>query len=292
MPEAVAPHYFTVADIGNNQQMYDSFYTRGYLVIEKFVTEELCDKLIMRAKELVADFDVESHRTVFSTKSAIHAADQYFRDSGKAISFFLEEEAVDTYGRLTYPKEFAVNKIGHALHDLDPVFSAFSRQTHLAVLAKALIRDPLLLQSMYIFKQPGIGGEVSWHQDSSYLYTEPMSCIGFWFALEDADSNNGGMTVMPGAHQGPLRKRFRQSDGGILINEILNETPWPAVPTIDLNVQKGTLVVLHGLLPHYSSANRSLKSRHAYTLHCIDGATSYLKDNWLQRGPDFPLRGF
>ena len=96
----------------------------------------------------------------------------------------------------------AVNKIGHAMHDLDPVFSAFSRQPRLAKLAGGLFRDPLLLQSMYIFKQPGIGGEVSWHQDSTYLYTDPMSCIGFWFALEDADATNGGMLAMPGAHRG------------------------------------------------------------------------------------------
>jgi phytanoyl-CoA hydroxylase len=51
-------------------------------------------------------------------------------------------------------------------------------------------------------------------------------------------------------------------------------------------------VVLHGKLPHGSAPNRSTVSRHACTLHLIDGACAYPADNWLQRGPDLPLRGF
>lgn len=47
------------------------------------------------------------------------------------------------------------------------------------------------VQSMYIFKQPSIGGEVVPHQDSAFLSTDPPSCIGLWFALEDANKENG-----------------------------------------------------------------------------------------------------
>jgi phytanoyl-CoA hydroxylase len=50
--------------------------------------------------------------------------------------------------------------------------------------------------------------------------------------------------------------------------------------------------VLHGLLPHRSSANRSARSRHAYSLHLIEAAAHYRPDNWLQRGPNMPPRGF
>jgi phytanoyl-CoA hydroxylase len=50
--------------------------------------------------------------------------------------------------------------------------------------------------------------------------------------------------------------------------------------------------VLHGLLPHKSRANRSLKSRHAYILHIISKDVSYPASNWLQRSDEIPLRGF
>ena len=67
---------------------------------------------------------------------------------------------------------------------------------------------------MYIFKQPSIGGEVTCHQDSTFLYTDPMSCVGFWFALEDATLENGCLWAEPGGHRGPLRKLFRRAPGG------------------------------------------------------------------------------
>ena len=283
---------FAPGDGGPTAAMRDAFDVDGYLLIEDFVPADWCDRLMARAGELIDGFDILAHRTVFSTRTAAHAADRYFKESGDAVRFFLEEEALDENGNLTRPKELAINKIGHAMHDLDPIFSAFSRQPRLAALARDLLRQPLLLQSMYIFKQPGIGGEVTWHQDSTYLYTEPMSCIGFWFALEDADSGNGALLAMPGAHRGPLRKRFRRGEDDSLVTETLDAAPWPQGPVVHLDAKKGTLVVLHGLLPHYSSANRSNRSRHAYALHCIDGTARYPADNWLRRGPDFPLKGF
>nr|WP_298683781.1 phytanoyl-CoA dioxygenase family protein [uncultured Dongia sp.] len=283
---------FKASDDGLTPEMRTAFADDGYLLIEDFAAPTLCDRLIARANGLVEEFDEKAHRTVFSTKSVAHAADAYFKESGDAIHFFLEEGAVDRSGNLTRLKHLAINKIGHAMHDLDPVFSDFSRQPRLAALAKDLFRDPLLLQSMYIFKQPGIGGEISWHQDSTYLYTEPLSCIGFWFALEDADSSNGGMLAIPGAHKGPLRERFRRLKDDSLVTEKLDETPFPGHRSVKLDAKKGSLVVLHGLLPHYSSANRSTRSRHAYTLHVIDGASAYPADNWLRRRKDLPLKGF
>ncbi|MFX7973081.1 phytanoyl-CoA dioxygenase family protein, partial [Acinetobacter baumannii] len=57
-------------------------------------------------------------------------------------------------------------------------------------------------------------------------------------------------------------------------------------------VEAGSLVVFHGLLPHYSAANRSEKSRHAYTLHVTDASSRYAARNWLQRGEALPVQGF
>jgi len=252
---------------------------------------EFCDRLQARAHELVEGFDAEAHATIFSTTSASHARDAYFQESGDKIRFFFEEEAFDATGHLKQPKAQSINKIGHAMHDLDPVFSAFSRHPHLAALAGGLFKDPRLLQSMFIFKPPRIGGEVTWHQDSTFLTTEPLSVIGFWFALEDANVDNGGMMAIRGGHKGALRSRFYRKNG-TLVTETLDPSPYPTGPKVALNAKKGSLVALHGLLPHWSGPNRSDRSRHAYTLHVIDGAATYGADNWLQRAPDLPLRGF
>jgi phytanoyl-CoA hydroxylase len=93
-----------------------------------------------------------------------------------------------------------------------------------------------------------------------------------------------------GAHRGPLRQRFHRA-GDALVTETRASTPWPSVPPVPLEAPRGTLVVLHGLLPHGSAPNWSSRPRHAYALHLIDGHAIYAPDNWLQR-PALPLRGF
>jgi phytanoyl-CoA hydroxylase len=257
-----------------------SYGRDGFLVMPDFLSPADCDALQARAAELVAGFDPGPARTIFSTRDQGHARDRYFLDSGGAIRFFFEEEAPDQ-----------LNKIGHALHDLDPVFDRISRQPRIeAVAGEVGIEEPLLLQSMYIFKNPGTGGEVGWHQDATYLHTTPVTVTGFWFALDDADRDNGCLLALKGGHRGPLRQRFHRLGDSTVMDELAS-APWPAEEPVPIEVRRGALVVLHGLLPHASSANRSSRRRHAYALHLIDGRATYSVDNWLQR-PDFPLRGF
>lgn len=268
------------------------FRTDGFLVLEGFVSAGACRDLMDRAAQLIQTFEPGDHPSIFTTHEQRRHTDRYFLDSASNISFFLEEDACDAAGRLVVPRERAVNKIGHAQHDLDPVYGAFSRTGDLGDLARRLgFADPLLLQSMHIFKNPEIGGEVTCHQDSTFLYTEPMTCVGFWFALEDATLENGCLQAIPGGHRAGLKSRFRRNGDDVRF-ETLDETPWPMEALVPLEVPQGTLIVLDGLLPHFSAANRSDKSRQAYTLHVIERGARYAADNWLQRDPALPLLGF
>lgn len=258
----------------------------GFLVIEDFVSPERCDELKARAEELIAGFDPDEIQSVFTTHEQTRTSDDYFLESGDRISFFVEEEDTRT-----------VNKIGHALHDLDPVFDAFSRMDGLGELAEDIgMDDPRILQSMYILKAPHVGGEVTSHTDHTFLWTEPASVVGMWFAIEDATLENGCMWVLPGGHRLPVRKRFRRDPEGGTAFDVFEDEPYPTSldgrDEVPLPARKGTLVLLHGLLPHRSDANRSDRPRDAYTIHVIDGAAGYPADNWLQRGPALPARGF
>ncbi|MGE0872428.1 MAG: phytanoyl-CoA dioxygenase family protein [Kofleriaceae bacterium] len=264
----------------------------GFVVLERFFSEAACDELRARATEIVGAFRPETV-SIFTTHDQIRRSDDYFLESGDKIRCFFEEDAFDRSGSLQRPVDQAINKIGHALHDLDPVFARASRDPRLANLAVSLGLDrPLLIQSMYIFKQPLIGGEVTAHQDHTFLWTDPPSVTGFWFALEDATLENGCLWVTPGGHHEPPRKRFSRASTGGTRYEMFDDRPLPEHDMIPLEVAKGTCVVLHGLLPHKSGPNRSARSRHAYSVHVIDGTASYRADNWLQRGPELPLRGF
>ena len=179
---------FTVPESGHlTPDMIESFRSDGVIVLQDFVSESACRQLRDRTLELVSEFDADSVRSIFSALEQTQLGDSYFEESGDKIRFFFEYDAFDDDGNLRQSKENSLNKMGHAMHDLDPVFDAFSRTPELAAIVESLgYDDPVILQSMYIFKPPRIGGEVYCHQDSTFLYTDPESCVGFWFALEDA----------------------------------------------------------------------------------------------------------
>lgn len=278
-------------------EMQQAFERDGVLVLDGLITDAACDDLRGHMAQMMTDFDPSEHASVFSTTSQAHAQDEYFLSSGHTTRFFFEEEAFDRNGKLTKPLEKALNKVGHAMHDTDPEFSRFSRQAVLAKLASGLgLTEPKLAQSMYIFKQPEIGGEVICHQDASFIRTTPNSCLGFWVALEDATEENGCLWGIPGGHKDTAMPGMPKSlfirEGNSTRTEILDDTPFKETDCIPLPAPKGTVLAFGGLFPHMSRANRSAKSRHAYTLHVIDGQTSYPADNWLQRPADMPFRGF
>ena len=271
----------------------DRFRRDGYLVLPGFKPAEEIAALRVRAGEIVEAFDPGQSRAIFSTTDQARHTDDDFLSSGDKVRCFFEEEAFDETGALRQAKALSINKIGHALHDLDPVFDRFSRDPRLAAIAAEIgLAEPQIWQSMYIFKQPGIGGEVRWHQDATFFETDPITVTTFWFALEDADRGNGCLWVEPGGHRGPLRERFvREGDSTRM--ETLDPAPWPTEATaVPVEVRAGALVLMHGRLPHYSAPNRSPVSRHAFTLHITDGRARYSPRNWLRRGPDDPVRGF
>ncbi|GAB2227433.1 hypothetical protein Droror1_Dr00009254 [Drosera rotundifolia] len=269
--------------IGNlSSDQLDFFHTQGFLVLESFASDDEIGCLRKRIDELLDGFDGSSS-VIFSTKNHSHAKDNYFYDSAENISFFFEEKAFDDEGKLKQPKKLSINKVGHALHEHDPTFKKFSCSEKMSSLLSSLgYKRPVVIQSMYIFKQPGIGGEVVPHQDNSFLYTEPTTCTGLWLALEDATIDNGCLWAISGSHKKGLVRRFVRGDDGVYFDR-----PSPSYEPKDfvpIEVKSGSLVVIHGDLIHQSFENQSSTSRHAYSWHIVDtDGCKWAVDNWIQR---------
>mmetsp|Transcript_946 Transcript_946/g.3981 ORF Transcript_946/g.3981 Transcript_946/m.3981 type:complete len:333 (-) Transcript_946:344-1342(-) len=296
----------------------DALERDGVAVVKNFASAQLCDRLRSRMEHLLNEWEPDEHRSVFRTDGDQHVSDRYFFESAEKISFFLEPDAVNTDGslRANITKNRAVNKVGHALHVIDPAFRAYATSAPVVELVRAIgYEDPVLPQSMYIFKQPHVGGAVTSHQDATFLYTTPrQTVLGLWLALEDATLENGCLWARRGSHRESVRRHFCRRDQVAddeipemhfidLAAEVDAEVdakgpkaePWEfegqmpedlrAAGFEALPVQKGDLVVIHGQVDHLSLPNHSAKSRHTFQLHLIEGPNAGVKwheGNWLQ----------
>ncbi|WP_299078563.1 phytanoyl-CoA dioxygenase family protein [uncultured Paraglaciecola sp.] len=265
----------------------NSYQQNGYLVLEQCFSAEQMSELKQSANNIVAEFDPDSTRSVFSTEDHSKTRDDYFLSSGDKVRCFFEEDAFNEQGALQQDKALSINKIGHALHQLVPEFKAFSHSDTIRDIALDLgLNRPQIHQSMYIFKQPKIGGVIRWHQDATYFYSTPLSVVTFWLAVEDATIQNGCLQVQSGGADIPLKEQFLRYPDDSTELKTLHDIPWPDDDSAKpLEVKKGTLVVFNGLLPHFSAPNLSDKSRHAFTLHITCADTEYAKENWLQATP-------
>jgi phytanoyl-CoA hydroxylase len=263
-------------------EQLEEFSKNGYLLLEDNVSDVFRHALIDRAYRLIEQADLSATNR-FSTTDRAQINNDFFLESAETVRCFFEEKAFDDGGELTQPRAQSINKTGHALHDLDDVFREFAKRPEFGELARELgLSVPHLYQTMVIFKQPRIGGEVTWHQDATFFYTEPSSVITYWFALEDATLENGCLWLEPGGHKGPLRERYFRDDLDLSM-VALNDTPWPDESSgTPIPVKAGSLLVFHGHLPHYSALNRSDRSRLALTFHVVDGQHPYAAQNWLQ----------
>ncbi|KAF3915077.1 hypothetical protein ABW21_db0206920 [Orbilia brochopaga] len=279
------------------------FHENGYLLIENALSASTVTTLKERTRALLEEFSLEGHpMTRFDTgkEGAKHVGDEYFLTSGDQVRFFFEPDAFDASGNLTRPKEKSINKIGHGLHERDSAFRAMTLTPENLSIALSLgFKDPRVLQSMIICKQPEIGGEVGPHQDSPFLFTDPPSAMGFWYALEDCTVHNGCLSFIPKSHRySPVTKRLVRLNGGADGTGFTDIPPTNAkdvgegVPPPEAGKQEyvmgevkaGTLVVIHGSVLHKSERNTSDKSRWIYTFHMIEGGEGYKYDelNWLQ----------
>ena len=114
--------------------------------------------------------------------------------------------------------------------------------------------------SHVISKEPRSTYAVPWHQD--YRTKGDMRHCSIWIALDAVDENNGCVACVPGAHELPMETCDL---GCIDFTSVVvhNELDSKALP---LTMSAGQASILHPLMPHHSSENKSDRWRRALVL--------------------------
>ncbi|XP_076352029.1 phytanoyl-CoA dioxygenase domain-containing protein 1-like isoform X1 [Tachypleus tridentatus] len=273
------------------------FRENGYFILPNFLTEDEVESMKKECENLVEEMNPVEHYSSFHIEDHEHKErDEYFLNSSDKVRFFFEDCAFNSKGEPVMSKHRSLNRIGHALHWLCPAFRKVTFSQKVKDLISSLeYEDPVVVQSLYIFKNPEVGGLVKAHQDSTFLNTDPPSVLGLWFALEEVTLDNGCLKFVPGSHKGPLYeclKRNPEKEGPSLIMEgqkiEFEESQYVPCPA-----PKGSCVVIHGLVVHKSEKNVSSKPRPAYTFHVVERkGTIYSPENWLQPTPEYSFPSF
>lgn len=101
---------------------------QGFTVLHDLFTHETIDELRDEMDRIISNSENYDKNAIFTTSKQIEhlsKSTDYFLDSASTISFFYEKDAFDKDGNLVGPLNTVLNKVGHAMHDLNPVYHKF-----------------------------------------------------------------------------------------------------------------------------------------------------------------------
>lgn len=290
-----------------SEDQLNKFKNEGYLVIENFINSDQCSKLYDEAGKIIENvIDKEDLENVpvfpfiAKEKPPSKSDFEYFMESGTGVKLFLNkqefatESHTDTAARAKVIRRRA-NRIGHALHALNPVFKEVTFSGEVKDVVKSLdFEKPIVCQSMYLMMQSPVGPTSTGHQTSSFVIVEPCKLVNFWIAVTDCTPDNGCLELIPGSHKkGAIENKFirnpnqqEYNEGKLFVytaeNPKYEDNEYKQVP-----LKPGSLLLMDGYLIHRATNCTVHDPRNVYAFHVYDSdKAKFSKKNWLKYSED------
>lgn len=167
----------------------------------------------------------------------------------------------------------------------DEAYRAIAFSSRLASWASQLIGTTAvrILEDNALFKEPGKGGELRWHQDYSYWPLAQPNAITAWIALDDVDISNGAMRMATGSH---LRGEYLPAVFGTGGTYLRDKRPSsmgamgdPVTEGMEIEVislKAGEMSFHHSLTWHSSGPNVSERPRRAHVIRYVADGTIWM----------------
>ncbi len=216
------------------QEQREFYFDQGYLLLEKFISDEWLDTLWATTNEFIGQSRVETPSKKLFDVEPSHTPN------------------TPRLRRLISPV------------DVHPVYREFTFEGPLADLAQDLLGPNVKYHhSKLNFKWSDGGEEVKWHQDIQYWPHTNYSPLTIGVYLSDVNEEMGPMGVIPESHKGPLFDLYNENNewtGALSDQDVArvgtHNAVWLKGPRGSVTVHNCRMI--HGSMPNHSSRMRPL----------------------------------
>ncbi|MBI5277576.1 MAG: phytanoyl-CoA dioxygenase family protein [Burkholderiales bacterium] len=185
-------------------------------------------------------------------------------------------------------------------------FLALARDPGIVELVSGVIGEDVILWGCHVFCKPaGDGYETPWHQDGHYWPIRPLANCTVWVALEDSDTGNGCLRVIPGSHRAKqLHEHLHEDRADLTLQQRMAPGNFDEDEAVDIDLAAGQMSLHDVYMIHGARANTSQRRRTGVALRYmpstsvfdrslkpVDGKTGVpvnfaKRPLWLVRGVD------
>ena len=174
----------------------------------------------------------------------------------------------------------------------DMGFLNFVRNTEILNCVSQLLGDDIILWNESFFAKPAkIGSTTPWHQDGEYWPIRPVATCTAWIAIDDANTTNGCLKLIPGSHKkDELLAHETNPDPNLTLNQEVLSSEFDESRSVDLVLEAGQMSLHDVRMVHGSEANTSPYPRRGMTLRYMPLTSVFDRELALTQSEDMGFK--
>ena len=197
--------------------------------------------------------------------------DHYHTQGFVIPDFRLDKETLDTIKghherlitRLPEFRDYCPSVLAY-----DLAFLNYARIPEILEMVEQVLGGHFALWNSSFFAKPAVNGRATpWHQDGEYWPIRPVATCTVWIAIDDANTENGCLKLIPGSHKKEqLLAHKTNPDPTLTLNQELLSSDFDESQAVDLILEAGQMSLHDVRIVHGSEENTSSNSRRGMTL--------------------------
>ena len=197
--------------------------------------------------------------------------DHYHTQGFVIPDFRLDKETLDTIKghherlitRLPEFRDYCPSVLAY-----DLAFLNYARIPEILEMVEQVLGGHFALWNSSFFAKPAVKGRATpWHQDGEYWPIRPVATCTVWIAIDDANTENGCLKLIPGSHKKEqLLAHKTNPDPNLTLNQELLCSDFDESQAVDLILEAGQMSLHDVRIVHGSEENTSSNPRRGMTL--------------------------